>query len=136
MSGRTDLCTPYQRDSSLASDGLNEFSKATPGAGGGGTADNEMTDFPFSDAEAELLSMGFSQSINEPTIEAGYERFAAVGGKITYSAFCDAVASCLRQGLIREPVRLPAGALQCHWHLELTPDGVNAARGIAAKQRE
>jgi hypothetical protein len=38
------------------------------------------------------------------------------------------VAACLRDGLIREPVRLPEGALQCHWHLELTPKGVAAAR--------
>ena len=40
------------------------------------------------------------------------------------------VAACLRDGLIREPVRLPAGALQCHWRLELTPDGVAAARAL------
>ena len=32
--------------------------------------------------------------------------------------------SALRDGLIREPIRLPEGALQCHWHLELTPKGV------------
>jgi hypothetical protein len=39
-------------------------------------------------------------------------------------------AACLRAGLIREPVRLPEGALQCHWHLELTPQGVEAARRL------
>ena len=50
--------------------------------------------------------------------------------RIDYHAFCDAVAACLREGLIREPIRLPEGALQCHWHLELTPKGVRRlARG-------
>jgi hypothetical protein len=44
--------------------------------------------------------------------------------------FRDAVAACQRDGLIREPVRLPEGTLQCHWHLELTPKGVAAARGL------
>ena len=42
----------------------------------------------------------------------------------------DALAACLRDGLIREPVRLPEGALQCHWRLELTPKGVAAGRAL------
>ena len=32
-----------------------------------------------------------------------------------------AVAEALAAGLIREPVVLPEGALQCHWRLQLTP---------------
>ena len=49
-------------------------------------------------------------TINEPNIEAGFERFRALaGGPIDYQAFCDAVATCLREGLIREPIRLPKG---------------------------
>ena len=79
----------------------------------------------------KLLLMAFGHAINEPNIEAGFERFSALaGGSAGYDAFCDAVASCLRDGLIRDPVRLPAGALQCHWHLELTPAGVEAARQL------
>lgn len=82
-------------------------------------------------AANKLLSMAFSHAINEPNIEAGFERFSAlVGGSVGYDTFCDAVASCLRDGLICEPVRLPEGALQCHWHLELTPAGVEAARQL------
>jgi hypothetical protein len=27
-------------------------------------------------------------------------------------------------GHIHDPVQLPAGALQCHWQLDLTSDGV------------
>ena len=81
------------------------------------------------DASAMLLATALKNRINEPNIEAGFERFSALtDGSVDYGAFCDAVADCLRQGLIREPIRLPEGALQCHWHLELTPAGVALAR--------
>jgi hypothetical protein len=82
------------------------------------------------DAKSLLLTAALRHRINEPNIEAGFERFRAIaGGSVDYQAFCDAVATCVREGLVREPVRLPEGALQCHWHLELTPKGVEAARG-------
>jgi hypothetical protein len=81
------------------------------------------------EAELALLAVAFRHAINEPNIEAGYGRFRAINGEaVNYAAFCDAVAACLRDGLIREPIRLPEGALQCHWHLELTPLGIAAAR--------
>ena len=82
-----------------------------------------------------LLITAFQHRINEPNIDAGFEQFNAMTGKpVIYEAFCDAVAACLRAGLIREPIRLPEGALQCHWHLELTPAGVTAARQILSNQ--
>ncbi len=81
------------------------------------------------DAKSLLLTTALRNRINEPNIEAGFERFQAITRQsISYQAFCDAVAECLREGLIHEPIRLPEGALQCHWHLELTPKGVAAAR--------
>jgi hypothetical protein len=84
------------------------------------------------DAIALLLGTAFRYRISEPDIEAGFERFVAlIGQTVTYQAFCDAVASCLRDGLIREPIRLLDGALQCHWHLELTPNGVARARALS-----
>jgi hypothetical protein len=84
------------------------------------------------DAVALLLTTAFQHIINEPNIEAGYERFAELTNRaIDLSAFCDAVAACLRDRLIYEPIRLPEGALQCHWHLQLTPRGVTAARALA-----
>lgn len=84
------------------------------------------------DAIALLLTTAFRHVINEPNIEAGYGRFSALtGGALDEGAFRDAVAVCLRDGLIREPIRLPDGALQCHWHLELTPNGVVAARTLS-----
>ncbi len=83
------------------------------------------------DACSLLLTTAFRHVINEPNIESGFECFAALaGGAVTYDAFCGAVAACLRDGLIHEPIRLPDGALQCHWHLELTPRGVAAARRL------
>ena len=77
-----------------------------------------------------LLAVAFRHVINEPNIEAGYDRFRALSAEaLDEDGFRAAVAEALRQGLIREPIRLPEGALQCHWHLELTPRGVAAARG-------
>ena len=81
------------------------------------------------DAKSLLLTSALRHTISEPNIEAGFERFRLIAGAtVDYQAFCDAVAACLREGLICEPVRLPEGALQCHWHLELTPKGVTKAR--------
>jgi hypothetical protein len=83
------------------------------------------------DTIAHLLTTAFNHVINESNIEAGYSRFAGLAGEaVGLDEFCDAVAACLRDGLIREPIRLPEGALQCHWHLELTPAGVAAARRL------
>ena len=83
------------------------------------------------DAVALLLTTAFRHVINEPNIEAGYERFGALTNcALDPGAFRDAVAACLRDQLIYEPIRLPEGALQCHWHLELTPIGVTAARAL------
>jgi hypothetical protein len=83
------------------------------------------------DAKSLLLATALRHRISEPNIEAGFERFRTVAqDALGYPAFCDAVAACLREGLIREPVRLPEGALQCHWHLELTAKGVQVARAL------
>ena len=83
----------------------------------------------MTDAIGLLLATAFRHPISEPNVEAGFERFQALsGGAIDYGAFRDAVDACLRDDLLYEPVRLPEGALQCHWRLELTPRGVNVAR--------
>ena len=88
------------------------------------------------DAIGLLLTTAFRHTINEPNIEAGYERFAAiVGEEVGLGAFCDAVALAVRDGLVREPIRLPEGALQCHWRLELTSEGVAAVRALAGSAR-
>ena len=85
------------------------------------------------DAVALLLTTALTHRIREANLEAGFERFSTLtGGAVSYGAFCDAVAASVRDGLVREPIRLPEGALQCHWHLELTPGGVAAARVASA----
>jgi hypothetical protein len=86
------------------------------------------------DPKSLLLTTALRHRIDEPNIEAGFQRFAAVAEQtVDYQAFCDAVAACLRERLIHEPIRLPEGALQCHWHLELTAKGVEAARRLPAR---
>lgn len=83
----------------------------------------------MTEAQVALLRVAFRHRISEPNIETGYERFLSINGDaVDYAGFCDAVAACLREGLIYEPIRLPEGALQCHWHLQLTPKGVAAAQ--------
>ncbi len=84
-------------------------------------------------ARTLVLTTAYRHVIHEPAIEAGFDRFKAISGStITYGAFCDVIAGLLAERLIREPVRLPEGALQCHWHLELTPAGTAEARRLIA----
>ena len=76
-----------------------------------------------------VLRMGFQHRIHEPNAEAGVARIQALAEPhATSLALHEALAACLRENLIHEPVRLPEGALQCHWRLELTPKGVAAMR--------
>jgi len=83
------------------------------------------------DAAALLLTVTFRHVINEANIESGYERFAALTNRaVDVDDFRNAVAACLRDQLIYEPIRLPKGALQCHWRLELTPKEVGLARRV------
>ena len=83
----------------------------------------------MAEARARLLAIAFRHTIAEPDEGAGYARVRALaGGDLAYDAFREALDGCLRDGLIRDPVRLPAGALCCHWRLELTAAGVAAAR--------
>ncbi len=85
------------------------------------------------DALDLLLVTAFRHVIHEPNAEAALERFQTITEQTVDSqVFHDTVASALRDGLARDPIRLPEGALQCHWHLELTPAGVAAARAILA----
>jgi hypothetical protein len=87
---------------------------------------------PTPDHVRVLLLAGLRNFVTADNAEDGFARIQAIAGdKLDPTRFHDAVAACLRDGLIREPVRLPEGALQCHWRLELTPKGVAAARALA-----
>ena len=84
------------------------------------------------DLLALLLRTGLRVRISEPNFEAGLERFEAFTGvSVSPEAFQQAMAAGLRENLIRDPIRIPDGALACQWRLELTPQGVATARDLA-----
>lgn len=95
-----------------------------------------MSDGPETSALlATLLSVVFRERIIEPDIDAGIARLAAIGEQtVTPEAWRAAVTEAVWAGYIHDPVRLQAGALQCHWHLELTPQGVEAVRRLPMKR--
>ncbi len=71
-----------------------------------------------------ILAVASRHRINAPDFDAGHERFVALSGmSVSAQEFQDAVASCVADRLVFDPVRLPEGALQCHWHLEPTEAG-------------
>jgi hypothetical protein len=81
-----------------------------------------------------LLEIGFRHFVSAPNAETAFEQIEALAGKsLDAAAFHEAIAEALTRGLIREPVRLPEGSLQCHWRLELTPRGVAAARALSQR---
>ncbi len=83
----------------------------------------------MSDAKELLLKTAFRHRISEPNVEMGFERFRELTtGALDYGAFRDALEACVRENLIRDPVRLVDGGLQCHWTLELTTAGQAVAR--------
>jgi hypothetical protein len=80
-----------------------------------------------------LVSTALRHSIDEANVEAGFERFEAITGRVIgFQEFRDTVDACLRESLIKEPIRLSERALQCRWRLELTPHGIAVARLISA----
>jgi hypothetical protein len=84
--------------------------------------------------ETVLLTV-FQQPIRAPDADAGINRLIEIaGGGATPNAWHAAVAAAVAAGLIHDPVRLPPGALQCHWHLELTPAGTAVARRLRTSQ--
>ena len=86
-----------------------------------------------SDDMSRLLWAVFRHRIQEPDSESGLDRLTEVVGDATRDDMRLAVADAVAAGYIHDPVRLPAGALQCHWHLELTPRGVEAVQRLRAE---
>ncbi|MGA9865056.1 MAG: hypothetical protein WBQ75_01300, partial [Acetobacteraceae bacterium] len=65
------------------------------------------------------------------TAEEGFAEIRLrTGAAFTDAELSDTVAACVAEGLLRDPVRLEQGALQCHWRAELTPAGVEKARAL------
>ena len=78
-----------------------------------------------------LLLAGYRHAITAPNAEAAFDEVQNIAGvTLDPVAFHEAVATCLRDGLIRDPVRLTEQSLQCHWRLELTQAGVARARDL------
>jgi hypothetical protein len=70
-------------------------------------------------------------ALTAETVESGFSRIREITGTtLTDAELAAAIAACLARKEIFEPVRLPEGALQCHWTLELTPAGVAATRAL------
>jgi hypothetical protein len=87
------------------------------------------------DLDRLILETTFRQLILEPDKDAGLARFEAIVGRAAAEEeFETAVGRLLSRELIYDPVTLPAGALQCHWRLELTPVGVEAVHGYSRLQ--
>ena len=83
------------------------------------------------DDMSRLLLVTFQHQIAEPDSDAGLDHVVALlDGGATKDRMRLAVATALAAGYIHDPVHLPAGALQCHWRLALTPQGVEAVRRL------
>jgi hypothetical protein len=83
------------------------------------------------DLQTLLLLVAFRNRIREPDLDSGLSRFVEVVGRdIDPEDFREALSRALAAGDIHDPVQLPAGALQCHWHLSLTSTGVSKVRSL------
>ena len=80
-------------------------------------------------ARDALLGVAAARLLTADTAEDGLAALAAATG-ISPEKLRVGVAEALAAGLIRDPVRLEAGALHCRWALELTPAGRAAARRL------
>ena len=58
-----------------------------------------------------------THAIDEPNAEAGFARLRALGCEADDAALAEAVAACVRDGTLADPVFLADGALQCRWRL-------------------
>jgi len=75
-----------------------------------------------------LLRTVLGRPIAADTMEEGLDLLIQrLGDRTSRAAAAAAVQNVVADGLAYEPVRLPPGALQCHWHLKLTPRGQETA---------
>lgn len=75
-----------------------------------------------------LLRAVLARPIIADTMEDGLDvLIERLGGEMSRAIVAATVQEVVASGLAYEPVRLPPGALQCHWHLELSPRGQEAA---------
>jgi hypothetical protein len=78
-----------------------------------------------------LLLTGYRHAVAAANADEAFLRVQKLAATpLDPTAFHAAVAEAVASGLILDPVVLPAGALQCHWRLSLTPEGVARAREL------
>lgn len=83
------------------------------------------------DMTALLLLVAFRHRIKAADIGAGIATFETIiGRKVDEGEFRDGLTCAVARGDLRDPVRLLPRSLQCHWHVELTPEGVNTVRAL------
>jgi hypothetical protein len=83
------------------------------------------------DLDDLLLLIAFRRQFREPDVGAGHARVeATLGRPVDAAEFAATLRRLVSEGLIHDPVFLPAGALQCHWRLEPTPEGVTAVQAL------
>jgi hypothetical protein len=84
-----------------------------------------------------LLLLAFRHRFTAPDLDSGLDLLTRCGGvRADAESWRAAIAAALADGYIYDPVRLPPGALQCHWHLELTPAGAARARHLRGTNGE
>jgi hypothetical protein len=78
-----------------------------------------------------LLLIAFRRQIRAPDAAAGHAHVEGIVDRpIDAADFAAAIRRLVYDDMIHDPVFLPAGALQCHWRLEPTPEGVAAVQAL------
>jgi hypothetical protein len=73
-----------------------------------------------------LLLIAFRDRICVSDLAAGLSRFEEILERsVNADDFRGALDELMSSGDVREPVRLPPGALQCYWRCEPTPEGAS-----------
>ena len=81
--------------------------------------------------ELTILRAAWKGAVTADSAENGFAHIRAItGSKLGNTELAAAVAACVAGKKIHEPIRLPEGALQCHWTLELTAAGIDAVRDV------
>jgi len=85
----------------------------------------------MSDAMRTVLLAGHGHPVAAANVDEAFLRIQEIAATpLDPADFHAAVAQAVAAGLILDPVVLPPGALQCHWRLRLTPQGVARARTL------
>jgi hypothetical protein len=66
---------------------------------------------------ARVLVIARAHRIDEPNAEAGFARLRSLGCEADDAALAAAVAACVQDRALADPVFLADGALQCRWRL-------------------